>query len=125
MSYGHEINSFLDLSRRYGPNWQGIVLCSNKGQLQVALEDFADMTKARVLRSSHRAEMPGNGATMVFAIVNDEKDAERTVRGREFTQIVWLHRPDCAKTREVVRTRLRSRTVPACDCRSTYCMEGV
>jgi hypothetical protein len=125
VSYGHEVNSFLDLSRRYGPDWQAIVLCKNPTQLKLALDDFADMAKARVLRGMNKATMPGNGATMRFHVVTNEEQADRAVRGREFTQIIWLHRPDCGKTREIVRTRLRSRNVPACDCRSTYCMEGV
>lgn len=125
MSYGRELNNFLDLARRYGPDWKGLVLCSNPGQLRVALEDFADFTKARVTHSTRTASLPGNGASMRFAVVTDAQEADRAVVGRDFTQIIWLHKPDDAKVREIVRTRLRSRNVPACDCRSTCCVEGV
>lgn len=125
MSYGREVNSFVDLARRYGPDWKGLVLCRNPGQLKVALEDFADMAKARILRGMNRASIDGNGASMQFAVINSEQDATRYCMGREFTHIIWLHRPEDAKAREIVRTRLRSRTVPACDCRSSYCLEGV
>jgi hypothetical protein len=123
MSYGHEVNSFLELARRYGPEWKGIVLCHSTVQLKMALQDFSNIVKARVSHAQNLATMPGNGASMRFAVVNKMPDAQRAFEGREFTHIIWLHRPDDAAVRHLAQLRLRSRKVPACDCRVSHCLD--
>lgn len=121
MSYGNQLNILRAKSNQYGPDWHAIVCCKNKGELEMAAEDAALQLGGKYSNVGQSLVL-ANGSRVIFRIVTCVMEAQRAFYGREFTQIVWLHKPDAPELIDMARSRLRSRKVPADDWRYEYCM---
>jgi hypothetical protein len=120
VSYGNQLNICRAKADKYGPDWKVMVLCEHPDQARGAQEDAENFLGGHSFKSMRLIKLP-NGCTLRFAVVSSMIDAERALRGREFTQIVWLRRPKVDDLCALARSRLRSRTVPADDWRYEYC----
>jgi hypothetical protein len=120
VSYGNQLNICRAKADKYGPDWKVIVLCERAEQARAAQEDAEQFLGGHSFKSMRLLKL-ANGCTVRFGVVESLIDAERVLRGREFTQIVWLRRPKADELCALARSRLRSRAVPAEDWRYEYC----
>lgn len=123
MSYGNQLNIFKAQAERYGPDWRAIIVCSTKFDLQIAADDAQEFLKGQYSRVGQTLHLP-SGATIIFRMVTCPMEAQRAFCGRQFTQIVWLHRPVkyADEMIDLARSTLRSQVVPTADLRYEYCM---
>lgn len=118
--YGRQLNIFRSKAEKYGPDWKGLVLCSNAHELKLAAEDAVNMTGGRYY-AAMRLLKTGNGATLRFQIATTPQETQRACVGLQFTQLIWLHKPEQAEMADTTFASMRSRNVPKDDWRHEYC----
>lgn len=122
MSYGLQLNIFRAGSNRWGPDWRGCVVVGDKNELHIAADDAVEALGGNLNRAERVLNMP-TGAKLYFYIVEFPLHAEQAFKGREYTQIAFLHRPEGKYADEIIsmaRARLRSRVVPSNELRYEY-----
>lgn len=122
MSYGLQLNIFKAGSNRYGPDWQGCIAVRNKHELLIAADDALEALGGRLNKAEQVLYLP-TGARLRFFIVEFPLHSDQAFKGRQYTQIVWLHRPTGAYADDIIdaaRAALRSSVVPTVELRYEY-----
>lgn len=119
MSYGGQINVFRAKADVYGRHWNGIVLCRDNAQFNVAVQDAQDMLHG-VFNPQFSVLRLENGAYLRFRTIREQRDVLSAMRGHEYCHIIWLTDPPNDECRGIARSRLRSSAVPHDELRYEY-----
>lgn len=97
-------------------NWKALVVCQSKGQYDLAYDEIYRTLDAGSLpiESANKAQgwiQLSKGAMVRFAVLK-ERQQQEVLAGMEFTQVLWMFEPDDQTLRDLVRSRIRSATVP-------------
>lgn len=98
-SLDDSIKRFRRGTHAYQKEWRGFVLCKTVLGMQMHFDEIKRQlagSSVGLKQANHttRTLTTNKGSTLTFGVIEDKGAAETSLKGREFTQIMFLYRPD-------------------------------